>query len=233
MKQKELNFGDAAPGSRESTASYICNQLADASSGQLVARILGCADESVRDYFDSLSLATLPETPRLEFLRNCPGLSECDFEKLKSSIELGRRIAEQKSLARLPRVAISSTTVAISYCRERYGRLISDATREEFHILTLDTKNRIIDAHRISVGTLNASLIHPREVFRPAILDCAASIIAVHNHPSGDPKPSKEDYSVTERLTRVGESIGIDLLDHIVVARDGVVSIREVRPSNV
>jgi DNA repair protein RadC len=78
----------------------------------------------------------------------------------------------------------------------------------------------------ISRGSLNASIVHPREVFRPAILASAASIILVHNHPSGDPDPSEEDLSITRRLVQVGELVGIGVLDHVVIAKRGSVSLR-------
>ena len=83
--------------------------------------------------------------------------------------------------------------------------------------MTLDTKNQVIDTHQITVGTLDASLVHPREVFRRAIKDAAASVLLVHNHPSGDPTPSKQDHMVTKRLKEVGQIIGIDVLDHIIL----------------
>ena len=107
-------------------------------------------------------------------------------------------------------------------------RLITDAHREEFHIVCLDTKNQVIDCHQISVGTLDASLVHPREVFRPAIKDAASSIILLHNHPSGDPTPSREDHAVTRRLEEAGGIVGIDVLDHIVLGAFRSVSIREL-----
>ena len=88
---------------------------------------------------------------------------------------------------------------------------------------------RLIATHRISVGSLDRSLVHPREVFRPAIKDAAKSIILMHNHPSGDPMPSKDDLLVTRRLEDAGHTLGIDVLDHIIVARGGTVSIREFR----
>ena len=96
------------------------------------------------------------------------------------------------------------TATAIDYCRQHFERLASDALQEEFHIVTLDTKLPL-QSHRISVGTLDASLVHPREVFKPAIRDSAAAILLVHNHPSGDPTPSRQDREITERLKRAGE----------------------------
>lgn len=89
--------------------------------------------------------------------------------------------------------------------------------RECFVLLTLDQKNRIIDQHLISMGTLTASLVHPREVYRPAILDSAAAVVFVHNHPSGDSTPSPEDKTITERLKSCGELLGIRVLDHVII----------------
>lgn len=96
---------------------------------------------------------------------------------------------------------------------------IRHAAQECFMVLTLDTKNFVIDRHLISIGILNASLAHPREVFRPAILDHAASIILSHNHPSGDPSPSAEDLRVTRQLIEVGKTVEISVLDHVIVGR--------------
>ncbi len=101
--------------------------------------------------------------------------------------------------------------------------------QERFVIACLDTKNRVQCVVQITVGTLDASLVHPREVFKPAILQGSSAIILSHNHPSGDPTPSREDHSVTDRLTEVGELLGITVLDHIIHG-DGagtLVSIRE------
>ncbi|GJM78144.1 hypothetical protein HMSSN139_06400 [Paenibacillus sp. HMSSN-139] len=94
-------------------------------------------------------------------------------------------------------------------------------------ILILNTKNRILSKEVISIGTLNSAIVHPREVFKPAIIKGAASIICVHNHPSGDPAPSSEDKKLTERLIQSGEIIGIDVLDHVVIGTEGYVSLKE------
>ena len=89
--------------------------------------------------------------------------------------------------------------------------------QEHFYVLLLDTKNRIINKSLVSVGTLNASLIHPREVFREAIRQAAHGVIAVHNHPSGDPSPSAEDRYITDALKKAGEIINIRFLDHVII----------------
>jgi len=145
--------------------------------------------------------------------------------QIMAGIELGRRVAG--ALAERVITRIGSSADALAYCERRFARLISDARQEEFHIVTLDTKNQVIDSHRVTVGTLDASLVHPREVFRPAIKDAASTVILVHNHPSGDPTPSREDLAVTKRLDEVGKLVGIQVLDHIVLGAFRSVSIRE------
>lgn len=155
----------------------------------------------------------------------------CAVEKtaycqVMAGIELGRRVAalsDEKISVR-----INSSSDAIAFCKRFFQRLIIDGKQEEFHLVTLDTKNQVIDTHQITVGTVDASLVHPREVFRAAIKDAASSIILVHNHPSGDPTPSQQDLAVTRRLTESGELIGIEVLDHIVLGKDGSMSIQEV-----
>ena len=97
---------------------------------------------------------------------------------------------------------------------------------EEFHVLLLNARHEVMRRVMVSRGSLNASIVHPREVFRPAILASAASIVLVHNHPSGDPEPSEEDLSITRRLAQAGELLGIGVLDHVIIAKHGFVSLR-------
>ncbi len=100
------------------------------------------------------------------------------------------------------------------------------AQREVFAVLLLNARHELMRRVTVSVGSLNASIVHPREVFLPAILASAASIILVHNHPSSDPEPSEEDLSITKRLVQVGELLGISVVDHVIVAKRGTVSLR-------
>ena len=106
------------------------------------------------------------------------------------------------------------------------GRKLRRAQREHFLVLLLNARHEVIGRETISIGSLNASIVHPREVFKPAILASAASLVLVHNHPSGDPEPSEEDASISKRLVQVGELIGIGVLDHVIVASRGIVSLR-------
>ncbi len=148
-----------------------------------------------------------------------------------AGVEIGLRIAELKTEYG-PDSRITSPATAIRFCKEHFGRLARESRQEEFWIVTLTTKNEPIERHQITVGTLRNSLVHPREVFRPAIRDAANCILVLHNHPSGDPTPSDQDLSVTERLEQTAEIVGIPLIDHIVVAGDKAISIQEWRSGN-
>jgi DNA repair protein RadC len=117
----------------------------------------------------------------------------------------GSQPAERKQV-NTPRIAV-----------EVLQRYLDGVDREHFVVLLLDTQNRIIGIHTVTVGTLDASLIHPREVFKPAFLANAASLILAHNHPSGDPAPSPEDRSVTRQLVAAGLTLGLEVRDHLIL----------------
>lgn len=104
---------------------------------------------------------------------------------------------------------------------------MEEEAEEVLVMLTLNTKNSVTGAFEISRGSLNSSIVHPREVFKRALLDNAASIIIAHNHPSGDPTPSGEDTNITHRLKECGKLMGIELLDHIIVGEGNYVSLKE------
>ena len=180
--------------------------------------------QKVSKAFDG-RLEDLPSAGRAELKDISRAVGKIAYCQIMAGVELGRRVAalsDKKITSK-----ICSSGEAIQFCESHFARLIAGGKQEEFHIVTLDTKNQVIDTHCITVGTLDASLVHPREVFRAAIKDSASSIILVHNHPSGDPTPSREDIAVTDRLTESGKMIGIDVLDHVVIGRSGSVSIGE------
>lgn len=101
------------------------------------------------------------------------------------------------------------------------SRFIGRDDREAFFVMCLNTKNHVVAVHRCHIGSLNASIVHPREVFKSAILNNAASVIVAHQHPSGDITPSMEDINVTKRLAEAGKLLGIEVLDHLVVSNEG------------
>lgn len=106
------------------------------------------------------------------------------------------------------------------------GSKLKREHREHFIVLLLNARHEVLGKETVSIGSLNASIVHPREVFKPALLQSAASIVLVHNHPSGDAEPSEEDLSITKRLVEAGELLGIGVLDHVIVASRGIVSFR-------
>lgn len=109
-----------------------------------------------------------------------------------------------------------------------FRKLLQETDREQFLLLCLNTKNEPTAIHTVSVGSLDASIVHPREVYKTAILANSAAVIVAHNHPSGDPTPSNQDLEVTKRLQEAGELLGITVLDHIIVGTEGAyVSLRE------
>ena len=108
---------------------------------------------------------------------------------------------------------------------------ISNLNVEQFEIISLSTKNQVLDIATISLGTINSSLAQPREIFQKALKNNAAALILVHNHPSGDTSPSKQDIAVTKRIINAGEIMGINVLDHIIVGRNGFFSIKESNSS--
>jgi DNA repair protein RadC len=165
--------------------------------------------------------------PRLERVDRTSGalLGRCALRRLavlRAAIELGRRATA------LPLVPGETVRDAASIYAHFRGRL-PQLDRELFFAVLLDGRNRLRAEVCVSEGTLTTALVHPREVFAPAIRDRAAALILVHNHPSGDPTPSSEDVALTERLRQVGELVGIRVLDHVVIGQGRYVSFAEER----
>lgn len=137
---------------------------------------------------------------------------------LTAAFELGRRAAAAPSVD----APIRGPQDVLAHVRD-----LPAARREHFVVLLLNARHEMQRRETISIGSLNASIVHPREVFLPAILHSAASVVLVHNHPSGDPEPSEEDLSITRRLVQVGDLVGIGVLDHVIVGTRGYVSFRD------
>ncbi|XEC93182.1 DNA repair protein RadC [Paenibacillus tarimensis] len=156
----------------------------------------------------------------MEELTSIRGIGLAKALQIRAGIELGRRLSRSKQEDKL---TIRSPKDAADYMMEQLRYL----QKEHFVCLFLNTKNQVVAEQTLSVGTLNASLVHPREVFRAAIKCSSASLICIHNHPSGDPTPSPEDISLTRRLSEAGELVGIDVLDHIIIGDRRFVSLKE------
>ena len=154
-----------------------------------------------------------------EKLSGVPFVGPARAEQLLACIELGKRLNGENGLER-PKVRSPDDVAHLL-------NEMSDLEQEEFRVILLNTKNQVIRIMTVSVGSLNASLVHPREVLKPAIVASAAGIILVHNHPTGDPSPSKEDIDLTARFAKCCELIGIDLLDHVIIGKDRHCSMKE------
>ena len=146
------------------------------------------------------------------------GLTKRNAEKAKAILEIGKRRVRASSRRRHEVVASSKDSYDVLY------PLLAHQYQESFVSMLLSAKHQILDIIEISRGTLTSSLVHPREVFRPAIKHAAAAVIVAHNHPSGDPKPSKEDRLLTTRLCQCGHELGIQLLDHLIVGEHRYIS---------
>jgi len=193
------------------------------SNRELLAILIGSglAGESALDVADRV-LSSQPSLGRLGsippgVLEREPGVGRATAARIQAALELGRRVAAEPAEL-MGRIRGPGDVFA------RMGPMLRDLRQEEFHALLLNTQHRVIRDVLVTRGILDASLIHPREVFRSAIVESAAGIILVHNHPSGDPTPSREDQAVTRQLGEAGKAIGIPVLDHVVVGGNRFVS---------
>ena len=155
-----------------------------------------------------------------EEMTNLKGIGQAKAVQISAAVELGRRIS---NLTYDDRYVIRSPEDGANYVMNDMRFLM----QEHFVCLYLNTKNQVIHRQTIFIGSLNASIVHPREVFKEAFRRSAASIICFHNHPSGDPTPSREDIEVTKRLVECGKMIGIEILDHVVIGDKKYVSMKE------
>jgi DNA repair protein RadC len=159
----------------------------------------------------------------LESLMNIPGIGKDKAATLLAAFELSRRIQSQSKLFSNKKIT-SPRDVA-----EIFIPLLRDEVKEKFIVVCLNTANRIIKQEIISIGNLNSSVVHPREIFKVAIDTSAANIILIHNHPSGNPDPSNEDITITKKIVESGKIMDIPVFDHIIVAGSTYTSFVERR----
>ncbi|MFK2824529.1 DNA repair protein RadC [Bacillus sp. B190/17] len=204
----------------------ITNGASSLSNHELLAIILrtGTKSESVLQLANRLlqtfeGLRLLKEAS-LEEITSIKGIGKAKAVQIMSALELGRRISQLKFE---DRYVIRSPEDGANYVMEEMRFL----TQEHFVCLYLNTKNQVLHKQTLFIGSLNASIVHPREVFKEAFRRSAASIICIHNHPSGDPGPSREDIDVTKRLAECGKILGIELLDHLIIGEKKFVSLKE------
>ena len=208
-RERLKDFGPAALSDTELVALLLRTGSATRTALELGAATLD-ASQGLR----GLATAVLAE------LEAVPGVGPAKAASLVAAAELGRRGAEE----RLERGDLLRGPGDV---HRHFAPRLRDEVCERFLVVPLDGRHRVIGDVTVSQGTLTASLVHPREVFRPAIRRSAAAIVLVHNHPSGDPTPSSEDHDVTRRLQQAGELIGIRVVDHVVVADKGYHSFDE------
>jgi DNA repair protein RadC len=154
-------------------------------------------------------------------------IGETAYCQIMAGLELGKILASQRAKESVPYYKVKNTSDAIAYCKEHFMRLAREAKQEEFHIVLLDEKHQVIKSEQITVGLLDKSLVHPREVFKPAVRESASAVILVHNHPSGDPIPSQDDRTI--ELKKAAETLGLRILDHIILSKDKALSMAEER----
>lgn len=208
---KEIPLNDRP---REKMAANGAAVLTDA---ELIAILLrtGTAEKSAIDIASEMTAdgglyKRLAGITRLNELTNIKGLGQAKAATVLAALEIGRRIASAKPLEKI-HLSCPQDVADFLMPRLRY------AAKEQFVVILLNSKNKVIGTEVVSEGSLSSSIVHPREVFAPAMLHHAAAIMVAHNHPSGDPKPSLEDEEVTRMLSRSGKVLGIPMIDHVII----------------
>jgi len=208
-RERMLSFGASAMSNAELLAILLRTGTPNESAVTLSQRLLqeagglrGLTDRSV------------------EQLCSLRGIGPAKALQIHAALELGRRLsradAGKQPVIRSPRDVSALVMEDLRHLKQ-----------EHFVVLFLNTKNCVVAKETLSVGSLNSTIVHPREVFRAAVKRSAASIVCVHNHPSGDPQPSAEDVALTRRLVEAGQLIGIDVLDHVIIGDRRYVSLKE------
>ena len=208
---KEIPLNDRP---REKMAANGAAVLTDA---ELIAILLrtGTAEKSAIDIASEMTAdgglyKRLAGITRLNELTNIKGLGQAKAATVLAALEIGRRIASAKPLEKI-HLSCPQDVADFLMPRLRY------AAKEQFVVILLNNKNKVIGTEVVSEGSLSSSIVHPREVYAPAILHHAAAIMVAHNHPSGDPKPSTEDAEVTRVLVRSGKVLSIPMIDHVII----------------
>jgi DNA repair protein RadC len=208
-RERLLQSGEESLSDVELLAITIRTGSQEATALELAGRLL-----SRFGSFRRLATATAGELTQVR------GIGPAKASQIKAALAIARRYASERMS---PGTAITGSEQLFRYMREKlYG-----LKKEHFYTLLLDTKHRIIREEQVAVGSLNESVVHPREAFSSAVRDSAAKVIFVHNHPSGNPEPSPEDRRLTARLCQAGSLVGIQVLDHMIVGHETYFSFAE------
>ena len=208
-RERLIKFGSEALSAQELLALIIGRGIPKKS-------VMNIAQELLAKFGNIRSISQAS----IEALSGIKGIGLAKAAQIKAAFELGRRQElepEQKDYD------IKNPQSVVKAIRSS----IKDKAKEHFKLILLDNRNKIISISTISIGTLNASLVHPREIFKEAIIHNSASVVLAHNHPSGDPEPSEEDIKITERLVESGKILGIEVIDHIVIGKTNFSSFKE------
>ena len=179
--------------------------------------------ELARELLMEFSSVKEIESASLAEFSKIKGIGSAKLAQLKAAFELGRRLMSSEAEDGSGKPSFKTSRDVFDYYRPKFFGL----KKERFLCVLLDTKNRIFKETVVSEGTLTSSLVHPREVFRSAIKEASASVLFLHNHPSGDTTPSRDDIAITERLVETGKIVGIEVLDHIIISDSGYLSLFE------
>ena len=209
-REKLIKYGVESLSNAELLAIIIRTGHNEDTAIDLANRILSIDSSGIK----FLCQATVEELIRVK------GIGHCKAAQIIAAIELGKRISSRGVESKLK---VDSPLVVVELLMDDMKFL----NKEHFRVILLNTKNQIISIEEISIGNLNSSIVHPREVFNIAIRRSANSIILVHNHPSGDSTPSTEDINITRRLIEAGNIIGIKVLDHIIIGDNNYTSLKQ------
>lgn len=207
-RERLIKFGPESLSNAELLAILLRTGTKDSSAINLAQNIIS------KNGLDFLSNCTIEE------LSSIKGVGLAKAAQIKAAIELGKRL---RGLRNSNKIKITSPRDVFNLIGEDMRYL----KKEFLRVVFLNTKNIVIDIKDISIGSLNSSIVHPREVYNEAIRRSSSSIIICHNHPSGDPEPSMEDINITKRLFEVGKIVGIELLDHIIIGDGCYISLKE------
>ena len=222
---KSFTIHDLPPGERPrermqrhgaealSTAELIAALIGSGSQGESVL----LTSQKLISHFGNLQNIAQASIEELSAIK---GIGGAKATQIKAAFELGRRLEDPDYYTKDS--PVQSPEQAYKSVQEK----LKGKKKEHFYVLCLDTRNRVCNKLQVSMGNLDSSIVHPREVFKDAISSLAASVIFVHNHPSGDLEPSSEDVNLTKRLVEAGELLGIPVLDHIIVSDRGYTSMK-------
>lgn len=211
--EKCLQNGVGSLSNAELLAIILRNGTREVNSLELAMRVLKTFEEQG-------GLAGLQYSTQASLMQ-IPGIGQVKSAQIQACIELGKRIQRAEILEQP--VFLSADGIA-EYYQVQYRNL----KQEEVHLLFLDNKNRLIQEMLLTKGTVNASLISPRELFLEALRHCAVHVVMIHNHPSGDPSPSNDDILITEKVKKAGELLDIPLIDHIIMGNPGYLSMHSL-----